>query len=273
MNNSQTIVFKETTRHSNNNIYLNANKKSYSPIKKELFLIQPIQQQHQINNGKENSFSHKRIKRIKQTSLHPIKDEIILDFDKILDIALSQPKLTKQKLRTLKKCINNKPKRSKLNNNKTHNKHITKKHNKQLYRYSSSYHHKTNSDLYDINNFFSNTVKIVEKKEYVKIECPKFREINDIELDDTIIQCENKDNNISDNKYLDYHNKCEKEEIDYRFKIYNESHLKKTFKKKMNCSITNNTNTNQSMLSENTDDNSITSTSNNLIIKIRIDND
>ena len=267
MNNSQITVFKETTRHSKDNIYLNTNKKSYSPTKKELFLIQPIQLQL-IGCGKENSFSHKHIKGIKHTSIDSTKDEIILDFDKILDVALTQPKLTKQNSRTLKKCINNKTKRNKHNGARTYNKNnklITKKHNKQLYRCS---YHKTNSDLYDINNFFSNTVKIVEKKEYVKIECPKFREINDIELDDNTIQCGKEENDISDNIYLDYHNKCEKEEIDYRIKIYNESHLKKTFKKKMNYSITN---TNQSMLSENTDDHSITSTNNNLIIKIRID--
>lgn len=50
--------------------------------------------------------------------------------------------------------------------------------------HSSSNHNNTNSynDIYNIDNFCSSTVKIIEKKVLSSIICPKFKELTDEEL-------------------------------------------------------------------------------------------
>ena len=144
--------------------------------------------------------------------MNVIKKENVLDFDKILDVLLGNKKSSNDKSHTIKKCIGNKTKR----NNKKNSTHINK--NKEKHKVmipkkkdnkSCGYvYHKKRNDLYDINNFCSNTLKIVEKKQFVKIECPKFREIDDIELEmDNTFQ-DKEDENITEDKYLTYHNIC-----------------------------------------------------------------
>ena len=276
MNSIPMTLIKETTRNLKENIY-KYNNKYHSPKhqrKKKLFSIQPLKPLQPTQDTYIPLHEHTMPQKKSKEKMNVIKKENVLDFDKILDVLLGNKKSSNDKSHTIKKCIGNKTKR----NNKKNSTHINK--NKEKHKVmipkkkdnkSCGYvYHKKRNDLYDINNFCSNTLKIVEKKQFVKIECPKFREIDDIELEmDNTFQ-DKEDENITEDKYLTYHKRCEKEEIDYHIKLYNESYFKKSSKKKASCSIT----TQYSSSSENMDDtttNESIKDNNNLIIRICLD--
>ena len=282
MNSIPMTLLKETTRNLKENIY-KYNNKYHSPKyqrKKKLFSIQPLKPLQPTQDTYtlllDNAMPQRKSKEYEREKMVVIKKENVLDFDKILDVLLGNKKVSNDKSHTMKKCIGNKTKRNNKKNN-THNSKNKDKNKMILKKKDSKYcgyvYHKKRNDLYDINNFCSNTLKIVEKKQFVKIECPKFREIDDTELEmDNMFQ-DNEDENITEDKYLTYHKRCEKEEIDYHIKLYNESYFKKSSKKKTNCSIT----TQCSSSSEGMDDNWNTTTNesvkdnNNLIIRICLD--
>ena len=86
--------------------------------------------------------------------------------------------------------------------------------------------HKT--ELYGINNFCSNNaIKITEKidNSSIKIQCPQYRELSDEEL--TSKERKESDEDISDDRYLQYHSLLENNELNYRIKVTTSSNRKK----------------------------------------------
>jgi hypothetical protein len=74
------------------------------------------------------------------------------------------------------------------------------------------------NELYDINNFLSNNViKIAEQNSnsHIKIECPKFRELNDKEISSYDKTVKIKEN-VSDKMFIKKHKIYEINELEYR---------------------------------------------------------
>lgn len=189
---------------------------------------------------------------------HQNDRKIVLDFDRILTVfyapseetktqSLAKGYLGKKTKRNVLKCktklIKVKIKKKKLGNddnkdnykrNNTDNNDT--KENKKKYKMN-------NNNLYNIDNFISNTIKIVEKKEFFHIECPKFKEIpedikdafsnNEMLIDQENNSINNNNNefdeeeDISDEIYLKIHYEREQNEIDKRMNAYGEVREKK----------------------------------------------
>lgn len=172
----------------------------------------------------------------KEKTCHPpisyhdlIKEEHVLDFDKLLETLY--PKAMKEPF-----CISN----EKLSNKKnTYLKRKTAKSSINKYKKIKSNkdienRRKRRSDLYNLNNFFSDTLKIVEKKESIHIECPAFKN-NNIFTDDNyqeeasikINELDSEIEDISDQHYKQDHDQFEQMEHEYRIKLYKDSNRKK----------------------------------------------
>lgn len=94
-------------------------------------------------------------------------------------------------------------------------------------------------DIYDINNFCSNTMKIKEKSISHNVIVPSFEELPDDFFEDNNIEVSQylyyfyyfQDyEDISDNNYLKYHNIFEQKEIDYRIQVSHNLDKKKSKK-------------------------------------------
>lgn len=72
-------------------------------------------------------------------------------------------------------------------------------------------------------------MKIVEKKEFVHIECPKYKEIFDDYVDDHIdvSLIEESDEDISNERYMNLHWVMEEKEINRRINLNSNSNNKK----------------------------------------------
>lgn len=165
---------------------------------------------------------------------------VILDFDKVLNVlyekspgkrSQGKPKqyLCKKTMRHSSEPKNKrikvkkKKKKKLIDNNEDEDENEVKD---KIKKYKPN-----NRNLYNIDNFISNTIKIVEKKEFVHIECPKFKEILEDNDDDNMIidlsDDDNKEEDISDERYIKIHIKYEQNEIDKRMNAFGDLREKK----------------------------------------------
>ena len=108
-----------------------------------------------------------------------------------------------------------------------------KSHKMQGQGFINNKNNKNYNDIYNINNFYSSTVKIKEKSISYNVQCPKYEELDDDFFEDNnievrIIVQDNED--ISNEAYLKFHNIFEQKEIDYRRHIYANFDKKKSKK-------------------------------------------
>ena len=102
---------------------------------------------------------------------------------------------------------------------------------------------KINEDIYNINNFYSSTVKIREKSLYQNVVVPKFEELDEDFFEDNCIEVSliynfiiiiiflfQDEENINDETYNKIHDIFEQKEIDYRKQIYENFEKKKSQK-------------------------------------------
>ena len=112
----------------------------------------------------------------------------------------------------------------------------------QNHGFLNNKNNKNYNDIYNINNFYSSTVKIKEKSISHIVQCPKYEELDDdffffiyIEVRiivnkiiNLLIFQDNED--ISNEAYLKFHKIFEQKEIDYRRQIFSNYDKKKSKK-------------------------------------------
>ena len=112
----------------------------------------------------------------------------------------------------------------------------------QNHGFLNNKNNKNYNDIYNINNFYSSTVKIKEKSISHIVQCPKYEELDDDFFEDNNIEVriivnkiinllifqDNED--ISNEAYLKFHKIFEQKEIDYRKQIYSNYDRKKSQK-------------------------------------------
>ena len=222
-------VLKESTKNPKENLLLETLNEMEKNNRKEIFSINNSQNKPKKGTTpslslprqkiqKENSFSQNKKKFINQTIQ---KSENVLDFDRVLEVLLNplpHPKNDQPNFLGIKKKLKLPP----VLSNSSDKPKIKKKHSL----------HKHNNEIYNINNFCSNTMKIVEKKDSRHVECPKFQEIDLENYTHCLNEIELPEEDISDSVYLKYHNQYEQKEIDYKMKIFSQSSQYKKQKKK-----------------------------------------
>ena len=222
-------ILKDSTKNQKDNLLLESLNEMEKNNRKEIFSInnspyKPKKHQSTSRNvlrqkvQKENSLAQSKKKIInKQIE----KSENVLDFDKVLDILLNEKKSPKKPKKHFLGIKKHKSEKS-IEETKNEKPKIKKKHSL----------HKHNNDIYNIDNFCSSTMKIVEKKYSFHIECPKYTEI-DIDNYTEINEDKSEIEDTDDSAYLQYHNMKEQKEIDFKIKIFAESRQYKKEKKKL----------------------------------------